>query len=400
MIVLSGAEVVLPAGPLSPGTLIIDGNRIVDVVSGTRGPDAVHEHFDLTGQYVVPGFIDVHVHGLEGVDTLDDGDPIAQMSRRMPRHGVTAFCPTSIACDPATLARMLAGVRRARTSAISGARVLPAHLESNFINPEYKGAQPLECLRTPRGFAPEGSFAGAEILDVIAASRPDVGIVTIAPELDDALELIADLVRKGHYVSLGHSGATYEQALVGIEAGATQATHLFNRMPPVGHRTPGLAGAMLQHDGIAAEVVCDLVHVHPAMVKLTFAAKSPERFMAITDGTSGSGLTPGSTAMLGDRQITIRDAAYLPDGTIAGSAITMANAFANLVEVVGLSLHEAAMVCSTTPARELKLQGLGLIAPGAIADLVVLDRDLHVRKTFVDGRLVFDADTGDGSTVG
>ena len=400
MIVLSGAEVVLPAGPLSPGTLIIDGNRIVDVASGTRGPDAVHEHFDLTGQYVLPGFIDVHVHGLEGVDTLDDGDPIAQMSRRMPHHGVTAFCPTSIACDPARLARMLACVRRARTSAISGARVLPAHLESNFINPEYKGAQPLECLRTPRGSAPEGSFAGAEILDVISASRPDVGIVTIAPELDDALELIADLVRKGHYVSLGHSGATYEQALGGIEAGATQATHLFNRMPPVGHRTPGLAGAVLQHDGIAAEVVCDLVHVHPAMVKLTFAAKSPERFMAITDGTSGSGLTPGSTAMLGDRQITIRDAAYLPDGTIAGSAITMANAFANLVEVVGLSLHEAAMVCSTTPARELKLQGLGLIAPGAIADLVVLDRDLHVRKTFVDGRLVFDADTAGDSTVG
>ena len=392
MIVLSGAEVVLPGGLLSPGTVIIEGNRIVDVSSGTRAADPVNEHLDLAGRYLVPGFIDVHVHGVEGVDTLEGEDPIAEMSRRMPRHGVTAFCPTSIACDPSTLATMLAGVRRARSiGAAAGARVLPAHLESNFINPEYKGAQPLECLRAPRGSPVEGAFTGAEILDVIAAARPDVGIVTVAPELDGSLELIGDLVRHGHYVSLGHSGATYEQAIDGIEAGATQATHLFNRMPPVGHRVPGLAGAVLQHDAIAAEVVCDLVHVHPAMVKMTFAAKSAERFMAITDGTSGSGLPSGSTAMLGGRQITIRDAAYLPDGTIAGSAITMVRAFANLVETVGVSLHEAALVCATTPSRELGLQGLGLIAPGALADLVVLDRQFRVLKTFVDGRLVFDA---------
>jgi N-acetylglucosamine-6-phosphate deacetylase len=395
MIVLSGAEVVLPAGPLSPGTVILDGSRIVDVSSGTRAADRSDQHFDLAGHYLVPGFIDVHIHGVEGLDTLDAGDPVAEISRRLPRHGVTGFCPTSIACDPGTLARMLEGVRRSRTSPGAGARVLPAHLESNFINPEYKGAQPLECLRAPRGSSPEGEFTGRAILDVIAAARPDVGIVTIAPELDGALELIADLVGHGHYVSLGHSGATYEQAIAGVEAGATQATHLFNRMPPVGHRAPGLAGAVLQHDGISAEVICDLVHVHPAMVKLAFSAKRAERFIAITDGTAGSGLPRGSTAVLGGRSITIGDAAYLSDGTLGGSAITMDRAFANLVEVVGVSLHEAALVCATTPARELGLQGLGMIAPGALADLAVLDRQFRVLKTFVDGRLAFDVNQPD-----
>ena len=391
MIVLSGADVILPAGPLSPGTVVVEGNRIISVTAGSRPADRREDFFDLAGRYLVPGFIDVHVHGVEGVDTLDPGDPIAELSTRLPRHGVTGFCPTSIACDPATLARMLAAIARSRTSPAGGARVLPAHLESNFINPDFKGAQPLECLRSLRGGEVDGEFTGAEILEVIAGARPDVGIITVAPELDGALDLIADLVSHGHYVSLGHSGATYEQGVAGIEAGARQATHLFNRMPPVGHRAPGLAGAVLQHDGISAEVICDLVHVHPAMVKLAFAAKRADQFMAITDGTAGSGLPRGSTTMLGGRSITVGDAAYLADGTLGGSAITMDRAFANLVQVIGVSLHEAAQVCATTPARELGLHGLGMIAPGAIADLVVLDRHFDVELTFVDGRLVFDA---------
>jgi N-acetylglucosamine-6-phosphate deacetylase len=391
MIILSGAEVVVPTGLLAPATVLLEGDRIVDVVSGARSGGAGDTLVDLAAQYVVPGFIDVHVHGAGNLDTLDEGDPIAELARRLTRYGVTAFCPTSIACDPKTLSRMLSGVRRARTAPAPGARVLPAHLESNFINPEYRGAQPLECLRRPRGGAVEGDFTGEEILAAIASARPDVGIVTVAPELDGALELVADLVQNGHIVSLGHSGATYEQAVAGIGAGARQATHLFNRMPPVGHRAPGLAGAVLRHEEIAAEVVCDGLHVHPAMVRVAFAAKGADRFMAVTDGTAGSGLPRGSTAVLGGRTITIGDAAYLADGTLGGSVITMDRALATLVEVVGLDLPAAATVCSTTPARELGLLGHGVIAPGAVADLVVLDRRFHVLRTYVGGRLVYEA---------
>jgi N-acetylglucosamine-6-phosphate deacetylase len=388
LILLSGADVILPTG-LSSCTVVVQGDRIVDVVKGRRTGGPGDSHLELGGHYLAPGFIDVHVHGADGIETLGDGEPIAELSRRLPRYGVTAFCPTSIACDPATLARLLACVRRARLAPQPGARVLPAHLESNFINPDFKGGQPAECLRVPHATSAEGEFTGDEILAVIAAARPDVGIVTIAPELEGALALIAGLVAHGHRISLGHSAATFEQAIAGIEAGATHATHLFNRMPPLGHRAPGLAGAVLQHDGVAAEVICDMVHVHPAMVRLALATKRVERFMAVTDGTPGSGLPWGSVTRMGGRTITVREAAYLPDGTLSGSTITMDRAFANLVETVGVSLHEASAACSTTPARELGLHGLGVIAPGSLADLVVLDRDLAVEATFVNGEQVF-----------
>ena len=288
-----------------------------------------------------------------------------------------------------------------------GARVLPAHLESNFINPQFKGAQPASCLRSPRPDAPRRSAAGAttdhhadwtggDILAEIAAARPDVGIVTVAPEIEGALDLIRDLVAHGHHVSLGHSGASYEQAIDAVRAGARQATHLFNRMTPMTHRAPGLAAAMLESDDVIAELVCDGVHVHPAMMRVALAAKRPERVMAITDGTAGSGLPRGATARLGGRVITVGDAAYLEDGTIAGSTLTMDRAFAFLASAVGLSLPDAAAVCATTPARALGLQGFGVLAPGAIADFVVLDRDLRVVQTWIAGTLAFDR-TSNGS---
>lgn len=391
MIRLAGADLVLPDRVVAGGTILIDGERIGAIEDLERD---LQINFDLPDHYVVPGFIDVHVHGLEGIDTLDGEESIAAIAERMPRFGVTAFCPTSLACDPPSLRRMLSGVRRARTTRPpGGARVLPAHLESNFINPEYKGAQPASCIRLPtsavRRPSSDGSWAGADILAEIAAARPDVGIVTLAPEMDGAIDLIRDLVAHGHHVSLGHSGATYEQAMEGIRAGARQATHLFNRMPPLGHRAPGLTGAVLESDDVVVELICDGVHVHPAMMRMALAAKRPERVMAITDGTAGSGMPPGAVTSIGGYPITIRDAAYLQDGTIAGSALTMDRAFAKLTSEIGLSLSDAATVCSTTPARALGLQGFGLIAPGAIADLVVLDRDLRVVQTWIGGVLAW-----------
>ena len=394
MIFLADAHVVLPDSVLSPGTLVIDGDRIVDVLASAPPPAAEHVRFDLRGHTIVPGFIDVHVHGVEGTDALDGAGAIQQIAGRLPRYGVTAFCPTTVACAPADLRRMLADVRSARVQPPSGAaRVLPAHLESNFINPEYRGAQPLDCLRLPisgDGDRSDGTFTGVEILRVIEGARPDVGIITVAPELERAIDLIRDLTSHGHLVSLGHSGASYEQAMAGIAAGARQATHLFNRMTPLGHRIPGLAAAVLEHEDVAVEIVCDGVHVHPAMVRIAMAAKSPSRVMAVTDGTSGSGLPYGSRAGLGGRTITVRDAAYLDDGTLAGSVLTMDRAFAMLVSVMGMGLPDAAAVCATTPARALGLRGFGVIAPGAAADLAVLAPDFTVHQTWLSGTLVFE----------
>ena len=388
--ILSGASIVLPDRILHPGTLVIEDGRIASVGAGARPSGSEPGLIDCRGHLILPGFIDVHVHGVDGADALDGAGGVAGIAARLPRYGVTAFCPTSIACAPAPLRAMLAAVRAARHAA-SGARVLPAHLESNFINPDYCGAQPVECLRLPRGGMVEGSFSGDDILAAIEAARGDVGIMTVAPELDGAIGLIGDLVASGIYVSLGHSGASYEQALAGIEAGATQATHLFNRMTPLGHRAPGLAAAVLESERITAEIICDGVHVHPAMLRIAVAAKGSDKIMAITDGTAGSGLPIGTRTLLGDRAITIGDVARLDDGTIAGSTLTMDKAFRNLVHGLRMSVLHAARSCATTPAEALGLAQVGRLSEGWIADLTVLDGRLEVRSTFVGGQLAWSA---------
>jgi N-acetylglucosamine-6-phosphate deacetylase len=288
---------------------------------------------------------------------------------------------------------MLADVDHSRETGAppaNGARVLPAHLESNFINPEYKGAQPAACIRGARPSpAGQADFGGADILSVIARRRQQVGIVTLAPEIDGGLDLVAQLVGAGHLVSIGHSGATYEQAVEAIAAGVSHATHVFNRMSPMTHRAPGVPGAVLESEAVAAELICDGFHVHPALMHLALRSKGTSRILAITDGTAGSGLPVGSRTRLGGRSIVVTErTAELEDGTLAGSVLTMDGAFRVLVGRVGLSLVDAACVCATSPAQQLGLRDQGRLEAGALADLVVLDRDsLRVQTTVIGGRI-------------
>ena len=392
MIVLSGGDIVRPDRIESRGSIVLDADRIAALETGRVDP-AGATVVDTSNCFVVPGFIDVHVHGVAGHDTLDGGDSVLQIAGALPRYGVTAFCPTTVACGPDDLQAFLDQVRALGGCLVAGgARVLPAHLESNFINPDYRGAQPLKCLRAPdehRG-AVAWPFTGPQILDVIDNARASVGIVTLAPELPGGIDLIRTLVSAGHVVSLGHSGADFDTAVAAIEAGARHATHLFNRMTPMAHRAPGLAGAVLARHEVAAELICDGYHVHPAMCEVAIAAKGASRVMAITDATSGAGLQVGSTGLLGGQAIHIRDvAAFLDDGTLAGSTLTMDRAFRNLVTTFRQSVIDAAFMCSTTPAGQLGRAELGRISEGAQADLVVIDRDFRVVRTFVAGTQVW-----------
>jgi len=391
MILLAGATLVLPDRLLERGSLLIDAGRIVAIEPRVVATPAGATRVDLDGAVVVPGFIDVHVHGIEGHDVLDGSGAIREVASRLPRYGVTAFCPTSIACDPATLARMLVEIAEVQSAPVqTAARVLPAHLESNFINPEFKGAQPAECLRVlhPRSdVAVEGTFTGNDVLATIEQHRASVGIVTVAPELSGGLDLVRRLASTGLRVSLGHTGATYEETLAAIDAGACHATHLFNRMTAMTHRAPGAPGAILGSPRVTAEVICDGFHVHPALISIAIRAKGPAGIMAITDGTAGSGLPAGSRTRLGGRPIVVTHrTAELEDGTMAGSILTMDGAFRTLVQATGTSLVDAARMCSTTPAEQLGVRDAGRLVLGATADLAVLDEGLRVRTTYLSGR--------------
>ncbi len=393
MIVLAGADVVLPDGVLHGGSVLVEDGRIVDITEQAVDGPAAATRLALPGHTIVPGFIDVHVHGVNGVDVLDGPDALADVARVLPRYGVTAFCPTSVACTPMALRVLLDAVRRAaRHRAPGSARVLPAHLESNFINPAWTGAQPVECLREYDGrtgdTGPDGAggFTGDDILRTIGASRPEVGIVTLAPEMSGGLDLVRALRDAGHVVSIGHSGASYGDTRAAIAAGVTHATHLFNRMSPFAHREPGVVGAVLESADVAAELICDGYHVHPAVVALACAVKGVDRVMAITDGTAGSGLSVGSRTRLGGRPIVVgAHAAHLDDGTLAGSVLTMDGAFRMLVRSASVSVVHAARLCATTPAAQLGLTGLGRVEVGASADLTVLDEAFEVVQTFIDG---------------
>ena len=394
MIVLAGGDIVLPDRILTSTSLIIDKGRIaaIDVARGApQGPSVI----DVRDSFVVPGFVDVHVHGIEGHDTLDGAGAIAEIAARLPRYGVTAFCPTTVACAPAALEIALDQISpRTCADARPGAsRVLPAHLESNFINPDYNGAQPLACLRVPNDERRRGGIHRTR--HPRASSRRDVPMSASSrwrPSSTGSSRSCPSLSRAGHRVSLGHSGADFDQAVAAIDAGARHATHLFNRMTPMTHRAPGLAGAVLSHDEVTAELICDGFHVHPAMCRLAIAAKGVHGVMAITDGTAGSGLSPGAMTRLGGRPIRVSDkAALLEDGTLAGSTLTMDRAFRNIVTMFHASIAEAAVMCSTTPARALGLTGFGVIAEGNVADLVVLDRAFRVSRTFIDGEEVYRA---------
>jgi N-acetylglucosamine-6-phosphate deacetylase len=384
-IVIRGGDVVLPDRVAERHSVVIEDGRITAIVSDGREPPTTAgetvDVVDVAGTLVLPGFVDVHVHGAAGHDVLDGPGAVAAVAAVLPRFGVTAWCPTSVACSPESLDTFLTEVAGLRAAEGGGARVLGAHLESNFINPEFRGAQPAEWIRAPAD--------GHNLLDVIRRHRAAVATVTMAPEIAGGAGLLTSLVADGFRVSLGHSAATVEEAEAAFSAGARGVTHLFNRMPPLAHRSPGLAGAALARDGVVVEVIGDGWHVHPSVMRTVWAAKGPGQVAAITDGTAGSGCPAGSRARIGGREVTVGEVARLDDGTVAGSVTTMTNVWVRWVNDVRVPLVDATRMCATTPAAEAGRPDLGRIVMGAPADLVAVDAGGQVRHTWVGGVEVF-----------
>lgn len=385
--ILSGAEIFTGDGESIPaGAVALAGGRILGILEQpVPDPQDGSTYLDVSGMILAPGFIELHIHGMMGIDTNSAGAAdFLRFSAEAARHGTTALAPTTVACAPGELSTVLANLHDARNQPQPGARLLGLHMESNFISPQFKGAQPPDQI-----FPPDSQQAWA-IRQLVDEYADDISIMTVAPEVPGVLELIPWLLERRIVASLGHSSATYDDAIAGFDAGATHATHLFNAMPPLHHRNPGLVGAALERDDIFTEVVCDGVHLHPATLSVVFSAKGAERVMAISDALQGAGMPTGGEFYLGGQHVTIVDGvARLDSGTIAGSIATSDVILRLLVDRVGWDLAEALMMLSTTPAAGLGIANLGQIVPGAIADLVVLTPELQVDRTFVNGVEVY-----------
>ena len=378
-LLLTHGKLVTPEG-LREADLLVAGGKIAAIGRDLDRPPGT-QTLDARGNWVLPGFIDTHVHGGLDADTMQASpEALVTISRHLARHGVTGWVPTLFACSAETLDRVLRAIGAAMRQEGPGARILGAHLESSFIAPKFKGAQPPEALRP---------IEDPALREVIRRHAGIIRIVTLAPELAGATALIAELVALGIRVSIGHTDATYEQVIAGAQAGATRVTHLCNAMRPFHHREPGTVGAALVQDGLDAELIADLVHVHPAGIQIAYRCKGADRLMLVSDALMGTGLPPGTHVLEGREILIGEDVARLPDGTIAGSIITLDRALRNVVEAAGIPLVEAARMAASTPARSLGFTDRGALEVGLRADLALLDAEFRCQGTWIAGERVY-----------
>ncbi|MEU1850321.1 N-acetylglucosamine-6-phosphate deacetylase [Streptomyces sp. NPDC019990] len=370
--VLTGATVVLPTETLHNGQLLIDGPRI-----GRTAPRTA-QVIDVTGHYVIPGFVDLHNHGGGGASfTSGSVDDILKGIHTHREHGTTTLVVSTVTGDMDFLTRR-AGLlsELAEQGDIAG-----IHFEGPFISPCRKGAHAEDLLRHPHP---------ADVRRLLDAARGQARMLTLATELPGGLDSVRLLTEYGVIAAIGHTDATYEQTVSAIDAGATVATHLFNAMPPLGHRSPGPVAALLEDDRITVELINDGTHLHPAALRLAFHHAGADRVAFITDAMDAAGFGDGRY-WLGPLEVEVADgvARLASDGTIAGSTLTLDRAFKRAVTVDGLSVEDAVTALSATPARLLGMDDrIGSLEPGKDADLVLLDAAFDLKGVMRRGEWV------------
>jgi N-acetylglucosamine-6-phosphate deacetylase len=394
MIVLCAHRLYTPRVEISNPLLFIDEGRIAAVSSRVDQPipnkaTVIDFTRDFPDAILAPGFIDIHIHGGAGIDVMRGapGD-LTRLNRFLATHGVTGYFPTTVAAPLdetyVALHQLAEAIESAKNShsvngAAAGALPLGIHLEGPFLSHKRRGVHPPENLLEPT----------LQIFDRLwQAARGHVRMMTIAPELPGAIEVITEAARRNVCVSIGHSDATLRAAQAAVNAGARHATHTFNAMRPLDHREPGILGETLTSDQLTADIIVDGIHVAPEVVKLFLKAKGTERSVLITDATAATGM-PDGTYQLGPIKVEVKDGrctiAGEADGKLAGSVLTMDRAVRNVTQFAGWSLQNSIRAATFNPAAATGLTQHGHITAGAEANLVVLSADGQVRKTIVRG---------------
>jgi N-acetylglucosamine-6-phosphate deacetylase len=381
MLILTELELYTPRQVIPDAVLVIEGQRIVrgGPAAGLGSIPPSARHLRLPGRRALPGFIDVHTHGLLGKDVFST--ELDDVIRLLPRFGVTSFLATTVTLPMEDVLARLRAMDRILQAPPAGARCLGIHLEGNFLSPKRTGmanaawCQPL----TPESFE-----------SLQAASGGRIKMVTFAPEEGRAMEMIPYLLERGIIPSLGHSDATYEQAAEAVRLGLAHATHTFNAMSPLHQRAPGVVGAVLALPQITAQLIADGHHVHPGAMRLLLNAKGADGVCLVSDSAPFAALPDGTYPWEGYTLIVKDGTCRLPDGTLAGAHTLLDTGFRTLVGILGLPPSEAAICACEVPARTLGLLGCkGQLLPGCDADLVLLDEDWQVEMTIAGGEIVY-----------
>jgi N-acetylglucosamine-6-phosphate deacetylase len=379
------ARIYTSVGAWQPGWLLAEGKTISAMGPGNPpdfDPGQVNRRIDARGSLLLPGFVDLHVHGAVGREVMDaDPDGLREMARFYARHGVTAFLATTWTASRESIRRALEAVHEVMGQVPGGATILGAHLEGPYLNPKKTGAQDVRLIRrADRGEALEFLDSGL------------VRLLALAPEFPENLWLIDECVRRGITVSAAHTEAGLEELSVAVERGLRHVTHCYNAMRPLGHRDLGTVGAVMALPQLNAELIADTIHVHPEAMKILVDVKQPSRVILVTDAIRGAGMPEGDYP-IDERVVTIRDgAARLPDGTLAGSILTMDQALKNIVQASDRPLEEAWPMSSLNAARAIGVSARkGSLEAGKDADLVLLDEAFQVMLTVAEGEVVFES---------
>lgn len=339
----------------------------------------VEEKIDAKGHFISPGFIDIHIHGINGEDASDGKeDGIREICRYVPRFGVTSFLPTTMTISYEELTQAFDTIKKVRDSDYEGAEIIGIHMEGPYINKERKGAQKADYIRVPE-------------YELVDKYKDILSIITIAPEVDGATEFIKKVTANTDIVlSMGHTNATYEQAMEGIQCGISHATHTFNAMSSLHHRKPGAVGAALTSD-VKCELIADKFHVHPGLYNLFVKAKGLDKIILVTDCIRAGGLEDGEYTLGGQKIIVENNTSLLEDGTIAGSVLKLNNAVHNFNDNASVDIAEVIQFVTENPAKSLGIfDRKGSIDLGKDADIILFNDNIDVIMTIGKGNILYE----------